>query len=113
MTYRELPMIDVKEVLRRWLAGHSNRRIARETGIDRDTAARYVAIAKDLARPSDRELTEAEVHEVAQRVQARPLPDRNAEWIEIAQHKKRIAAWLERKRPLRLTNIPTLILRGG
>jgi hypothetical protein len=25
MTYRELPMIDVKEVLRRWQAGHSNR----------------------------------------------------------------------------------------
>jgi hypothetical protein len=37
MTYRELPMIDVKEALRRWQAGHSNRRIARETGIDRDT----------------------------------------------------------------------------
>src|SRR5713101_6517295 len=93
MTYRELPMIDVKEVLRRWLAGHSNRRIARETGIDRDTAARYVAVAKELALPNDRELTEAEVHEVAQRVQARPLPDRSAEWTEIAKHKARISEW--------------------
>src|SRR5436190_87858 len=113
MTYRELPMIDVKEVLRRWLAGHSNRRIARETGIDRDTAARYVAVARELALPNDRELTEAEVHEVAQRVQARPLPDRSAEWTEIAKHKARISEWLERKRPLRLSKIHTLLNRDG
>ena len=35
MSYRELSMIDVKELLRRWSAGHSNRKIARETGADR------------------------------------------------------------------------------
>ena len=34
MTYRELTMIDVREVLRRWAEGHSNRQIARETGAD-------------------------------------------------------------------------------
>src|SRR6266542_3031933 len=106
MTYRELPMIDVKEVLRRWLAGHSNRKIARETGIDRDTAARYVAVAKELALPNDRDLTEGELHEIAQRVQARPLPDRSAEWIEIAKHREKIVEWLGRNRPLRLTKIP-------
>jgi len=33
MTYRELTMMDVKELLRRWAAGHSNRKIARETGM--------------------------------------------------------------------------------
>ena len=113
MTYRELPMIDVKEVLRRWQGGHSNRRIARETGIDRDTAARYIAIAKEIALPNDRDLTEAEVHEIAQRVQARPLPDRSAEWVEIAKHKERIVEWLERKRPLRLSKIHVLLQRDG
>jgi transposase len=113
MTYRELPMIDVKEVLRRWLAGHSNRKIARETGIDRDTAARYVAVAKELSLPNDRELTEGELHEIAQRVQARPLPDRSAEWIEIAKHKEKIVEWLERSRPLRLSKVHTLLKRDG
>src|SRR5258708_36571758 len=113
MTDRELPMVDVKEELRRWVAGQSNRKIARETGIDRETAALYVAVATELALPNDRELTEAEVHEVAQRVQARPLPDRSAEWIEIAKHKARIAEWLERKRPLRLSKIHTLLHRDG
>jgi hypothetical protein len=51
MSYRELSMIDVKELLRRWAARHSNRKIARETGTDRDTAGRYIAVAEQLALP--------------------------------------------------------------
>jgi len=41
MSYRELSMIDVKELLRRSAAGHSIRRIARDTGTDRGTVAPY------------------------------------------------------------------------
>src|SRR5258706_9665635 len=111
MTYRELTMIDVKELLRSWTAGHSNRKIARETCADRGTVARYTAIATELALRRDRELSEAEVHEVAQRVQARPLPDVSAEWQSIAAHKERIEAWLGKKRPLRLSKIHTLLVR--
>jgi hypothetical protein len=48
MTYRELTMVDVREVLRRWGAGHSNRQIARQTGTDRDTVGRYVKAAKEV-----------------------------------------------------------------
>ena len=72
MSYRELSMIDVKEVLRRWAAGHSHRKIAHETGAGRGTTSRYIAVAEQLALPRDRELSDAEIHEVAQRVQARP-----------------------------------------
>ncbi len=35
MAFRELTMIDVKEVLRRWSAGQSDRKIAREACVDR------------------------------------------------------------------------------
>jgi transposase len=111
MSYRELSMIDVKEVLRRWAAGHGDRKIGRETGIDRKTVARYTAVATELALPRDRELTDAEIHEVGQRVQARPLPDASAEWTEVAGHKARIVEWLARKRPLRLSKIHTLLVR--
>ena len=65
MSYRELSMIDVKEFLRRWAAGQSNRKIARDTGTDRGTVSRYVAVAEQLALSRDREPTEDEVHEVA------------------------------------------------
>lgn len=111
MSYRELSMIDVREVLRRWAAGHSNRKIARETGIDRGTATRYIAVAEQLALPRDRDMSDEEIHEVAQRIQARPLPDPSAEWKAVGEHHQRIADWLGQKRPLRLSKIHTLLVR--
>ena len=86
MAFREIPMIDVKEVLRRWSAGHSDRKIAREAGVDRKTAARYTAVAASLFERRH-ELTEEEIHEVAQRVQARPIPPTSLEWNEFAKHR--------------------------
>jgi transposase len=106
-------MIDVKEVLRRWQAGQSARRIARESGIDRKTVGRYVATAAAIDLPHERELTEGQVHEVAQREQSRPLAETTNERAEIARHKERIAAWLAQKRPLRLRKIHTLLVRDG
>ena len=113
MSYRELTMIDVKEVLRRWQAGQSARRIAREAVADRKTVARYVATATRLKLPRDRALDEGEVHAVAQGVQARPMRDASAERCELEQHKGRIAAWLGVARPLRLSKIHVLLRRDG
>jgi transposase len=111
MTYRELTMMDVKELLRRWSAGHSNRKIAREAVTDRDTVRRYIDVAEELGIERGHEFTDEEVHQIAQRVQARPVRDASAEWTAIAQHKERIADWLDRKRPLKLTKIHTLLAR--
>jgi transposase len=111
MPYRELTMIDIKEVLRRWSARQSLHRIARETGVDRKTVRRYVHAAQSCSLPQDRELTEGEIHEVAQRVQSRPVADASAEWQAVAAHEQRIAEWLTRKRPLRLTKVHTLLRR--
>ena len=113
MAFRELTMIDVKEVLRRWSAGHSDRKIAREAGVDRKTAARYTTVAKSLFERG-RALTDDEVHEVAQRVQARPLAPTSDEWNEIARHRPLIERWLAgdtETRPLRLSKIHTLLVR--
>jgi transposase len=113
MTYRELTMIDVREVLRRWAAGHSNRQIARETGTHRNTVGRYIDAAAEvgLERADAGAVTDAVVHQVAQRVQARALPERSQEWSSVAAHKDRIGQWLEAKRPLRLSKIHTLLVR--
>ena len=111
MSYRELTMIDVREVLRRWAAGQSTRKIARETGADRKTVGRYIAVASELGLAHDQELGEALVHEVAQRVQARPLPDASQERLELAAHRARIESWLAQKRPLRLRKVHTLLAR--
>lgn len=104
-------MIDVKELLRRWSAEQSNRQIATDTGADRGTVARYVEVAKELGLEAGHEFTDEEVHEIAQRVQARRVPDPSAEWNAVAQHRERIKEWLERKRPLKLTKVRTLLVR--
>src|SRR5262245_4075409 len=102
MSYRELTMIDVREVLRRRAAGQSTRRIARETGTDRKTIGRYVAVAREMGLATTDVTDDGVVHEVAQRVQARRLPDASEQRRELAEHRARIEAWLAQKRPLRL-----------
>lgn len=113
MAYRELTMIDVKEVLRRWQAGHAERRIARETGLDRKTVGRYVRWAVELGLPRDGELDDDDVHAVAECVQARPEPDRSTEWRELVAHRARIEQWLSGDKPLRLSKAHVLLQREG
>jgi hypothetical protein len=52
MAYRELGMVELREILRRWISGDGLRAIARATGMDRKTIAVYVrtALAADVQR---------------------------------------------------------------
>ena len=54
MAYREVTMLEIKEVLRRWLRGQSKSEIARQCGVARATVRSYVkaALACGLS-PSD------------------------------------------------------------
>src|SRR6266851_1076803 len=51
MAYREVTMLEVKEVLRLWLDGVPKKRIAAQLRVDRKTVRRYVAaaVARGLA----------------------------------------------------------------
>jgi transposase len=107
-------MIDVKEVLRRWSAGHGDRKIAREAGVDRKTVVRYIKRATALGLARGCALTDEVVHEVAQCVQARPIVPTSEEWSEVARHRPLIEHWLAgdaEKRPLKLTKIHKLLVR--
>jgi hypothetical protein len=73
MSFRELTMTDVKEVLRRWQSGQSARQIARSGIADRKTAGRYIEAARGCGLTAETELTDGVVAEVAGRVQARPI----------------------------------------
>jgi transposase len=113
MSFRELTMIDVREVLRRWQAGQSARQIARESGTDRKTVGRYVDAAKSCELGSQSELSDELVAEIAQRVQARPLPPNSEERNSLEMHRTRIEAWLRAERPLRLIRVHELLARDG
>jgi transposase len=113
MSFRELTMIDVREVLRRWQAGQSARRIARESGSDRKTVARYIESAQSCELDSQSELTDEVVAEVAQRVQARPLPSPSDQRKMLETHRARIESWVGAERPLRLVRVHELLARDG
>src|SRR5260370_40085805 len=96
MPYRELTMIDVKEVLRRWSAGQSDRRINPEAGIDRKTVARYTDAATRLGLARDRQLPDDEGHRVAQCAQSRPSAAPSRQRNDPIQHRAPIARRLAR-----------------
>ena len=113
MSFRELSMIEVKEVLRRHEAGQGLREIARETGIDRKTVRRYLQAAAEAgAQP-----TEEVVGEVVHQVQGRPLPTQSEPRKRLQEHRALIAEWLtpskQSGRPLRMTKVHVLLQRRG
>ena len=46
MGFREVSVVEVREVLRAWLEGHGLRKAAERAGVDRKTARRYVEAAE-------------------------------------------------------------------
>ena len=52
MVFREVSVIEIREVLRAWLAGKSERAVAAQAGVDRKTSRRYVTAAMKGSRCS-------------------------------------------------------------
>ena len=113
MSFRELTMIDVKEVLRRWAAGQSARQMAREGVVSRRTATRYIEAAKSLGLVPSDELTDERVRSVAQCVQARPAPTVSDPRQLLEAHRIQIEKWLNQDEPLTLVRIQELLARDG
>lgn len=106
-------MIEVKEVLRRWQAGHGKRGTARDTGRDRKTVRRYVEAAELLGVARDGELHDDDVRAVAQHVMDRAAPPPSEERLALAPHREQIATWLAGDKPLKLTKVFDLLERRG
>ena len=51
MAYREVGMFEIKEVLRLWLAGTANKRIARQLRLDPKTVRRHIGVAEGGPTP--------------------------------------------------------------
>jgi transposase len=113
MSFRELSMIDVREVLRRWQSGQSARAIARDGVADRKTAGRYIEAAESCELTPTDELTDDVVQRVAARVQARSEPERSEPRRLLDQHRPRIEAWLAQESPLKLVRVHELLGRDG
>lgn len=113
MSFREITMQDVREVLRRRQAGQSARRIARETGLDRKTVGRYLDQAIEGGVTAEAVVTDEIAGAVGRRVQARPLPAPSEAWLALGARRAQIEAWLEGQPPLRLVRVHELLAREG
>jgi transposase len=111
VSFRELTMIEVREVVRRWREKQGLREIARETGLDRKTVRRYALVLEELGVARDVELDDALVHEVGKRVQGRAEHEPSVERVQLMEHRDRIEQWLRAKKPLRLTKVHVLLQR--
>ena len=74
MSYREVTMIEVKEVLRLWVAGTATKRMAAMLGLDPKTVRRYVKVAAGVGlTPGSTVVGEVEVTAVL--LALHPAPD--------------------------------------
>ena len=114
MAFREVGVVEVREVLRGWLEGAGLRTVAERSGVDRKTARRYVeaAQAAGLARDAgfaavDDELVGAVIAAV------RPArPDGHGQaWEALAAREAEIAKWV--KDGLSIVKIEELLARSG
>jgi Mu transposase, C-terminal domain len=110
--YREVTMIEVKEVLRLWRAGVPTKRLAAQLGLDPKTVRRYVrATTAAGVRVDGGSVSDDEVREVLLALQPVGGRPRGEGWTACAQQREAIRRWLAEG--LRLTKIRKLLGRQG
>ncbi|MGH2668050.1 MAG: IS21 family transposase, partial [bacterium] len=91
MTFREVSVIGVREMLRWWLAGRGLHAVARLSQADRKTVRRYVgaAVAAGLQRgDGEDKLTDEFLGAVVEAVKAgRPPGEHGEVWAVLEQHR--------------------------
>ena len=100
MSYREVHVVEVREVVRLWSQGESLRAITRLTGLDRKTVRRYVKAAKQAGCQVGEPAADAAVGEVIGRVRAQGPGGRGRTWAVCEEHRDLLAGWLEKQIPL-------------
>lgn len=114
MAFREVGMIEVKEILRQWLLGTGKKRVAQRVGADVKTVRRYVAVAERVGlKASDgvAALTEEVLSRVLEELKGGVEREHGASWEACREHRKRIEGLLEEG--VRLSKVGRLLGRSG
>lgn len=119
MGFREVGVVEVREVLRGWLEGAGLRKIAERAGVDRKTARRYVAAAQaeGLVREDGVEaLSDGLLGAVVAMVRPERPNGHGAAWELLLAHEEQIIKWVaggEGQPPLSIVKIEELLARQG
>jgi hypothetical protein len=117
--FREVSVIEVKEVLRAWLDGAGTRTAGERAGVDRKTARRYVEAARAAGLDRSAGFDAVDDGLVGQVVAAvRPVrPNGYGQaWEALLGREEQIRAWVSGgggDRPLTITKIAELLARSG
>ena len=114
MTFREVAVTEIREVLRAWLAGAGLRTAAAQAGVDRKTARRYVAAAVEAGLSRDGglgQLTDELVGQVAQVVRPVRPGGHGQAWEQLGACQEQIAGQVQAG--LSVVKIGVLLERRG
>jgi hypothetical protein len=95
--FREVSVVEVREVLRAWLEGHGLRKVAERSGVDRKTACRYVAAAEASGLTLDagfEAVTDDLVGLVVEEVRPARPNGHGAWWEALLEREDQIRAWV-------------------
>lgn len=119
MGYREVGVVEVREVLRGWLEGHGLRKVAERAGVDRKTARRYVAAAEaaGLTREAGMDALSDELVGVVIEAVRPARPDgHGGSWEALLGREEQIRGWVsggDGGDPLSIVKIEELLARQG
>jgi transposase len=117
--FREVSVVEVREVLRAWLEGLGLRKVAERAGVDRKTARRYVeaAQAAGLSREAGVEaVTDELIGAVVEAVRPARPNGHGASWELLLTHEEQIRAWVKGEggqESLSIVKIEELLARQG
>jgi transposase len=121
--FREVGVVEVREVLRAWLEGKGLRRVAARAGVDRKTVRRYVeaAQAAGLTRDAGPDAVSEElVGLVVETVRPARPNGHGAAWEALLGHEEQIRGWVtggvidgHRQESLSIVKIEELLTRRG
>lgn len=115
MAFREVGVVEVREVLRGWLEGAGLRTVAGRSGVDRKTARRYVdaAVGAGLSREDGPEaLTDELIGAVVAAVRPVRSDGHGASWEALSAREEQIRAWVG-KDGLSIVKVEELLARSG
>jgi len=110
--YREVTMVEVKEVLRLWRAGLPRKRLAAQLGLDPKTVRRYLEAATAAGlRAEGAGVTDDEVRDTLLGLQPLGGRPRGDGWAQCVAQRPALERWLADG--LRLTKMRKLLARQG
>src|ERR1700681_938346 len=110
--YREVTMIEFREVLRLWQEQVPKKRIAARLGLDPKTVRRYLSAAEAAGLRAEREtLSDEQVRDLLLALQPSGGRPHGEDWTRCSERREAIQHWLVEG--LRLTKIRKLLARQG